>query len=355
MKKTFFTVGPSELFPNVSSYIREALENNICSINHRGREFAQIVEHTVSSLKKLLNVPEDFYVFFISSATEAMERIIENCVEKRSFHFVNGAFSGKFFSIAQQLKKAPEKTEAPFGYGFDLSKIQIPQNSELLCFTQNETSAGTAIDMEDIYRIKRANSEKFIAMDIVSSAPYIDVDYSLVDCSFLSVQKGFGLPAGLGALIVNDKMVKKSLLLNDKGLNIGSYHSFPSLLSSINKGQTPETPNALTVHLLGRVCDDMISIGLEKIRNDTEQKAKLFYDFFDSHSGLKPLVQNNDWRSKTTLVIKTPNGSKQIIDKLPENGFAVSSGYGEFKDIHIRIANFPAHKVEDVERMLRML
>jgi len=212
--------------------------------------------------------------------------------------------------------------------------------------------------MEDIYRIKRAASKKFIAMDIVSSVPYIDVDYSLVDCSFFSVQKGFGMPAGLGVLIVNDKMVKKSFLLKDKGLNVGSYHSFPSLLSSSNNSQTPETPNALSIHILGRVCDDMLSIGLEKIRNETEEKAMLFYDFFDSHNKLKPFVQKNqknDWRSKTTLVIKTPNGSKEVIDKLLENGFAVSSGYGEFKDIHIRIANFPAHKVKDVERLLMLL
>lgn len=355
-KKIFFTVGPSQLFPNVSSYIKSAMDNGICSINHRGREFAEIFEYTASSLKKLLNVPQESHIFFLGSATEAMERIIENCVEKHSYHFINGAFSAKFFNIAKELKKSPEKIEAALGDGFSLfeinSKIKIPQNAELICFTQNETSTGTAIGMEGIYRIKRANPEKLIAIDVVSSLPYVNIDYSLIDCTFFSVQKGFGMPPGLGVLILNEEMLNKSNYLKDRGCDIGTYHSFPSLLKSAEKSQTPETPNILAIHILGKVCDDMLRIGLKKIRKETEEKAKLFYDFFDANNELKPLVQSPHWRSKTTLVMKTPNGSKQIINKLMENGFVVSSGYGEFKDAHIRIANFPAHKAEDVERLV---
>ena len=115
MKNIYFTPGPSALYPTVHQHIQEALEDDICSISHRSERFKQIYQNAVASLRKLLNITDDFYLFFLGSATEAMERIIENCVEDCSYHFVNGAFSKRFYTIAKELKKNPQKNEAEFG------------------------------------------------------------------------------------------------------------------------------------------------------------------------------------------------------------------------------------------------
>ena len=147
MKKIFFTPGPSQLFPSVGEYIKQALSEDIASISHRSQKFEEIYYNTTISLKKLLDIPTKAYqVFFLSSATEAMERIIENCVEKYSFHFVNGAFSEKFFEIANDLKKEPMKNEVEDGQGFNFKTIKIPKKTELICFTRNETSTGVSLD-----------------------------------------------------------------------------------------------------------------------------------------------------------------------------------------------------------------
>ena len=118
MQKIFFTPGPTQLYPNVAKYIEEALKEEVCSISHRGSKFQQIFHNTTKSLRKLLRIPESYHVFFLSSATEAMERVIENLVAENSYHFVNGAFSERFFTIAQELGKVPEKYEAEWGKGF---------------------------------------------------------------------------------------------------------------------------------------------------------------------------------------------------------------------------------------------
>ena len=60
-------------------------------------------------------------------------------------------------------------------------------------------------------------------------------------------------------------------------------------------------------------------------------------------------------RSKTVIVINTPNGSQELIKKLSEKGFVVDSGYKEYKDKQIRIANFPMHKSEDIKKMLKLI
>ncbi|MBI4143427.1 alanine--glyoxylate aminotransferase family protein [Candidatus Woesearchaeota archaeon] len=353
MEKIFFTPGPTQLYDSMPGYIEEAIKNNICSISHRGSEFRNILQGTASSLKKLLAVPKDSHIFFVSSATEAMERILQNCVERHSFHFVNGEFSRRFFVTAQELKKSPRKNEASpvEEFGFDKG---IPADAELICFTQNETSTGACIGMEKIYRIKEENPDKLIALDIVSSVPYADVDYSFVDCAFFSVQKGFGMPAGLGILIANERTIEKSRLLAGKNLSIGSYHSFISLLEYTKKNQTPETPNALGIFLLGKIAEELNKKGISNIRKETEEKADAIYNFFDNHGSYKPFIKNKDIRSKTVIAINVDD-SQKLIKKLSDNNFIVGAGYKDYKDKQIRIANFPMHKIEDVKRMLEII
>lgn len=355
MKNVYFTVGPTQTHPKIGEYLNEGLEKGVYSMSHRGKEFGELFAHTVSSLKKLLNVPADFHVFFIGSATEAMELILENCVLDKSFHFVNGAFSKRFYQIAQELGKHPEKYEAPAGEGFNMQKISIPKDAELVCLTQNETSTGVKIEMSDIRALKLKHPDTLFAVDIVSATPYAPVDYSLADCAFFSVQKGFGMPSGLGILIVNDRCIKKSQVLQGKGITIGSFHNFPALLKYAAKQQTPETPNVMAIYVLGRICDFYIEKGLGEIRKETDEKAKLLYAFLDSNPRYPAFVKNEAWRSKTVIVAETPEGSAEVIKKLAGQGYIVGAGYGEFKDKHIRIGNFPMHEIGDIKKILKIL
>lgn len=356
------TPGPSQLFPTVKDHIKNGLKEDIYSISHRGSGFQKIYENTCCLLKKLLNIPSDYQIFFLSSATEAMERIIENCVEEKSFHFVNGAFSDRFFKTAQELGKNPQKYESEEGRGFEFNKTKIPQGAELLCFTHNETSTGVVLHeyphpdplpQRERERGNAGEGEKpLVALDIVSSVPYVEVDYSFFDCVFFSVQKGFGLPAGLGVLIVSPKAMKKAARLQEKGISTGSYHSFSSVLKYGEKFQTPETPNVMGIYLLGKVLEDMLTIGIQEIRQQTEEKAKMMYDFFDTSSKYVPFVKEHKFRSQTVLTIEVKAGSRPLIERLKKKGIIVGSGYGAFKDSQIRIANFPAITRRDVKRLL---
>ncbi len=95
--------------------------------------------------------------------------------------------------------------------------------------------------------------------------------------------------------------------------------------------------------------------GIEKIRKQTERKAKLIYDFFDNHPTMHPHVKDKHLRSQTVIVIDTPQGSASLIATLKEQGLIVGSGYGELKDKQIRIANFPAHSLADMKKLLRTI
>lgn len=349
MKYTFFTPGPSQLFKTVPYYIKTAVTENILSISHRSDTFKEIFKTATNNLRMLLSIPDDYYVVFVSSGTEAMERVIENTVEKRCFHFFNGSFGQRWYEIAVELGKAPKKCEMKFGEEFPLH-VSIPKTNELICFTQNETSNGSAVDLEYIYNIAKDNSQALIAVDIVSSAPYVDIDYTKLDCVFFSVQKLFGLPAGLGVIILSPKALEKAKLLQRKKINIGTYHSFPVLVEYALKNQTPETPNVMGIYLLGKILGDFLKIGITKIRQETKEKASLLYRFFDNTQEYTPFISKAN-RSQTVVTLNVGTG-KKILTKLKAKGFILGNGYGPLKEHQIRITNFPSTSKEDIEKLL---
>ncbi|MBL7128640.1 MAG: alanine--glyoxylate aminotransferase family protein [Ignavibacteria bacterium] len=355
MRKIYFTTGPTELNPEIKSFIAEAIENDICSINHRSVEFVDICKDTVKSLKALLNIPDNYHVFFLASATECMDKIITNCVETSSLHFVNGAFAERFYKIALELNKKAQNIEIPYGESFKFKKLKLKEAPELICITHNETSTGVTIDSNEIYKLKKGFPETLIAVDIVTSVPYYNLNFSKFDCAFFSVQKGFGLPPGLAILIVNDKCIEKVQYLKNNKINIGSYHNFISLYENSLKNQTTETPNTLGIFLLGKVCEYLINYNIELVRQETEVKSEMIYNFFEMSDLGTPFIRNVKDRSKTVIVIDLNEKQNEIIKLLEENGIIVSTGYRNYKNTQIRIANFPQHKTEDVKRMLEIL
>ena len=355
MKKIFFTPGPTELYPEVKNYIGQALDEHVCSINHRSNEFVEIYKFTVDNLKKLLSIPSANHVFFLSSATECMDRIIQNTVIEKSFHYVNGAFAERFYKTAVELGKKADKVETIYGEGFDFMNIEIQNDPELICITQNETSTGVAINPENIYCLKKSYPDSIIAVDIVTSSPYVNLDYDKIDCAFFSVQKGFGLPAGLGVLIINEQCMKKAFYMKSKNINIGCFHNFISLYENAIKHQTSETPNVLGIYLLGKVCEQLNKYGIDKVRKETEDKADTLYNFFEAHQHFKPFVKDNAVRSKTIINIEVGERQGEVKKLLSDEGILVGSGYGMLKDTQIRIANFPMHQLKDVKSITEIL
>ena len=351
MKDTFFTPGPSELYFTVEDHIKRALNEQIPSISHRSARFEAIYRETATNLRALLSIPDSFHVLFTGSATEIWERLIENCVAEQSYHYVNGAFSRRFYETAQQLHKKPIMQEAPEGTCAAPQPEALPSSVELVAFTQNETSTGVAQPLADVYAVRQAHPNMLIAVDAVSTLPYPDIDYTQVDSVFFSVQKGFGLPAGLGVWLVNDRCVEKAQQLEQQGHRIGTYHTLPSLVEKAQKNQTPETPNVLNIYLLAKVTADMLTKGIARIRRETEYKASLLYQTIEEHPLLSAFVEEPKYRSKTVIVAETRLPAADIISALRKDRVIIGSGYGSFKQKHIRIANFPTHSKEQIEAL----
>lgn len=354
MNKVFFTPGPSELFYTIDGHVKTALRKKIPSISHRSKEFTEIHENAILGLQKLLGLPDDYHIYFTSSATEIWERLTQNCIEKNSFHFVNGAFSDKFYRTVVSLGKNTFEQRVNDGFNPDIKNTAIDDKSELIAVTHNETSTGCMIPSGEIHDLKKRYPEKILAVDAVSSIPYPNFDYSKLDSVYFSVQKGFGLPSGLGVWMLNKNIIEKAKQLENRN-NIALSARISTYESNFLKHQTPFTPNILAIYLLSKVCEDLIHKGLDQVRREIDYKAAVLYQAIKDNPHFEPFVKDKKYQSKTIIVGVCEQSSLKLLNFLEQKGIVIGSGYHKYKEKHFRIANFPTHSREQTEKLADLL
>ena len=353
-RKIFFTPGPSELYFTVEGHLKNALRAHVPSISHRGGAFKDIYRYTQENLRGILQLPEHYKIFFTSSATEVWEHLIRNCVSKESIHLVNGSFSKRFWEFSGKLGKKNAVVNAADGSCSKPQEVRLTGNEELLAITLNETSTGVAYPLEYLRELRSTYPEVLIALDGVSSLPVTALDFNLVDTAYLSVQKCFGLPAGLGLWIVGPRCFEKAEQLRSRGELRTSYRDLITMASKDEAFQTIETPNVLNIYLLGKVVEDMLTKGMDMIRREAKYKAAVLSQAIESLNWLEHFVATPDYRSETTVVARCHIDNERVVSDLQKNGLVIGKGYGSYKNEHIRIANFPAHSKEQVENVGRL-
>jgi phosphoserine aminotransferase len=162
------------------------------------------------------------------------------------------------------------------------------------------------------------------------------------------------LPAGLGVWIVNDRAIEKYRKKVAAGKVTGSYHDLGQLLKKDKEHQTPETPNMLTIYLLGKVAEDMNNRGIKMIQNETRYKSTLLYQVLENHELIAPFISEKKNRSHTVIVGDMKDNA-DLLKYMQEKKIILGKGYGSYKSTHIRIANFPAHSKEQIEMLVDLI
>jgi phosphoserine aminotransferase len=341
-----FYPGPSQIYPQVSSYLADAFESGILSANHRSAQCMALVEETLALFHEKLNLPADYSIYFTSSATECWEIISHSIISPRNIHIFNGAFGKKWSEYDRKIVKS-EIVNFQFGENQKLPFFQKNEN-DLICITQNETSNGTQISIDSISQLKDNNC--LIAVDATSSMAGIELDWSKADIWLASVQKCFGLPAGLGVLVCSPMAIQACKLAAQQN----HYNSLLNIDKNMQLFQTAYTPNVLGIYLLNRVLNQIENIAITSQR--IKKQAKEWYEYFEKNSNYTTLIDNKECRSDTVIVLKgEPEKIAQIKQKAAQAGIVLGNGYGEFKDNTFRIANFPAINPSEIAKLKDIL
>jgi phosphoserine aminotransferase len=346
-----FYPGPSKVHPEVLGFIQEAFANGVVSINHRSQRFEVLLKDTLQILHEKWNIPQDYTLYFISSATEAWEIVAQSLIEEKSLHLYNGAFGKKWAHYTQQI--IPHAHSVEFGLNDDLKSVAptlSTKDFDTICLVQSETSNGTG------QLICRSNfdlqEDAILAVDATSTMGGINLPWLEADVWFASVQKCIGIPAGLGVLICSPKALKRATKLNKK------VHYNDVLLMEENRKlfQTHYTPNVLSIYVLNKLAH--LLPNLTEINRQTHEKARLLTDFFSQTNSfnLSFLVENPRVRLPTVLALKAEsNQIQRLQDLCLKNNIELGKGYGAWKDNTIRIANFPSHTLEDFHLLIHLI
>jgi phosphoserine aminotransferase len=346
-----FYPGPSRIHDEIPRYVKEACKKGVLSINHRSDEFMAISEKTIGLLKEKLNIPASYTLFYTSSATECWEIIAQSLVAKRSYHLYNGSFGQKWYDYTKRICSGVRQ------YPFEREELLNPkkyrfgaEGGGVVCITQNETSNGTQVSNETIRLIGENNPGHLIAVDATSSMAGISLDFGAADIWFASVQKCFGLPAGLAVMACSPDAIKSVKKINEKD----HYNSLTFMAEMMEKWQTPFTPNVLNIYLLMRVMEEARPV--EAVEKKVIKRYNRWVDFFSGSSNLSHLVNNTAAHSFTVIPVSADAETVASIKKeARKKGLLLGEGYGDLKATTFRIANFPAIKKAEIEKLQRFL
>ena len=324
-----FYPGPSKVHPEALGFIQEAFSNGVVSINHRSERFEVLLKDTLQILHEKWNIPQDYTLYFISSATEAWEIVAQSLIKEKSLHLYNGAFGKKWAHYAHQIIPNAESFE--FGLNDDLKSVASTLSTndfDTICLVQSETSNGTG---QKICRSDfNLNEDAIIAVDATSTMGGINLPWLEADVWFASVQKCLGIPAGLGVLICSPKALERAAQLNKK------VHYNDVLLMEENRKlfQTHYTPNVLSIYVLNKLAH--LLPNLTEIDQQTTEKTKLLTEFFSQKNtfNLSFLVENPSVRLPTVFALQ---GEAIQIKRLQDLCLKNNIELGIFLAIHLKI------------------
>ena len=341
-----FYPGPSKVWEKVPQYTIKAYRKGILSVNHRSPEFEALYQDTVAILRKRLQLPADYTVLFTSSATECWEIIAQSLVSESSLHVYNGAFGKKWLEYTQKLR--PGATGHAFGLEEEVQPEQLEALAakELIAITHNETSNGTCWSRKGLKALRAAFPDPIIAVDATSSMAGVRLPWEQADVWFSSIQKCFGLPAGMALLVLSPKAKERARAIGENG----HYNSLPYLLDHADNHQPGHTPNVLAIWLLLHSLKDRKAMGATERILQSQRKG--WEQFFAKMNGFETLIKNPRVASDTVIPVKgEPERVKQLIADAKAAGFLLGKGYGDWKESTFRIANFPQHTKADCQRL----
>lgn len=343
-----FYPGPSKLYPEVEQYMADAFRSGMLSANHRSESFMQMLKSTIEHVRHKLDIPAGYEIYFVSSATECWEIISQSLVSEASFHIYNGAFGAKWMEYAQKLK--PGSRGVSFGVD-EVPSVALLENAaqeDVICVTHNETSNGTALPPSFLKEL-RNHTNQVVAVDATSSMAGAALPWIEADVWYASVQKCFGLPPGLGIMVVSPKAITHAFAINENK----HYNSLLFVRENFLKFQTPYTPNTLAIYLLGRVMEQVGHI--ETVSSNIQAKADALYNRL-IELGLTPVVQNPTVRSATVIAVRMEKDRLAALKhQAKQQGIILGNGYGAWKDDSFRIANFPAINPEEISTLIDFL
>ena len=347
----YFVPGPTWVRPEILAEMTRPM------IGHRSAEFKELFRRIIIDLKELFATSQTTFVV-TASGTGVMQAALENCVARRVLVTTCGAFSERWYNIAESLGYEVDRLDAGWGKAVDPDDLadhlarHHRAHYDAVTITHNETSTGVTNDVAALTAVIREEAPDALALvDAVSSLAGIPVEFDRwgVDVCLASVQKCIALPPGITVVAVSDAALARA----KKHPYRGTYFDFVAYKEKAEDDSVPSTPSiphfyALAVQLEHILRGEGLAARFERhrrLRDITHQRIARY----------AKLASDPAFASNSVTAVAPVLPPETIRAEMKKRGYTLGGGYGIWKDTTFRIGHMGDISVADLETMLDAL
>ena len=317
--------GPTPCPPEVLEAIGRQM------INHRGKEFAQIIRDITPKLQQVFQTKNDVFLL-TGSGTGGMEAAVVNTLSPGDKVLATscGNFGDRFAEIAETYGAEVNRLNFEWGKAVDPDAVRqvlkADSGIKAVLVTHNETSTGVTNDLKSISAAAK-EFDKLILVDAISGLGSIDLPVDAWQCDVVvtASQKGWMVPPGLAMVSVSDKAWQAYATSKMPRY----YWDFKSAKDYLEKGQTPATPAVSVFFGFAVALDMMLAEGLTELFARHARIADLARNGARS-MGLS-ILPEEEYASNTITAIRASdklNVSKLLQLLEDEHGVVLAGGQG---------------------------
>ncbi len=344
----FFVPGPTWVRPAILQELARPM------IGHRSAEFKEMFKAINADLKTLFATKGTTFVV-TSSGTGVMQAALVNCVARRVLVTTCGAFSERWFHIAESLGLEADRLDFGWGNAVDPERLADHLRSrrahyDAVTLTHNETSTGVTNDIAILASVVHEESaDTLVLVDAVSSLGGIPMQFDEwnIDVCVASVQKAIALPPGITVAAVSDAAIART----EKHPYRGTYFDFLDYKKQAEADGVPATPSIPHFYALQKQLHHILRE--ETLPARFERHRRMRDMTIERTSKYARLASDPAFASLTVTALEPSHVDAEIIRyRMKERGFTLGSGYGQWKEKTFRIGHMGDIPLQSLSAML---
>ncbi|MGC6466502.1 MAG: pyridoxal-phosphate-dependent aminotransferase family protein [Akkermansiaceae bacterium] len=349
-KPKLFIPGPVDVAPETYAAMAGP------AIGHRGADFEELYASIQPGIRQVVGTSRPVF-FSTSSAWGVMEGCIRNLVKSKVLNLCCGAFSDKWFGVAESCGKSAEKIQVEWGQPIDPEAVRAKLSEggfDTVTLVHNETSTGVLNPLKEIADVVKSFDDVLLVVDTVSSLSAMPINYDDlgIDVLLAGVQKAFALPPGLAVFVTSDAAQERAASIEDRGY----YFDFCEFAKNDSKDNTPSTPAIPHLYALKERTDAMLAEGLEARYARHAENNSMVHSWGAKH-GFE-LLPPEGFRSLSLSCFVTPENLDQsswIKAVREKHNLLINGGYGKIKGKTFRISNMGNETAATMQELLDAL
>ncbi len=345
-----FSAGPSMLPEEV---LKSAAENmldykgsgmSVMEMSHRSPVYDKIIKDAEASLRKLMNIPDNYKVLFLQGgATLQFSAVPLNLMKTgKADYIVSGQFSGKAAKEAERygtVNVVASSKDKNFVSVPVVGKEAFSPDADYVHICYNNTIYGT------VFNYVPDTGDIPLVADMSSGILSVPVDVSKYGLIYAGAQKNMA-PAGLTVVIVREDLIGNARSECPVYLDYKVQADNDSMYN---------TPPCYSIYVAGLVYEWILGLGgLEAMEKINREKAAILYDYLDSSELFKPTAEK-EFRSLMNVCFITGNADldKEFCSEAAKAGFVNLKGHRSVGGMRASIYN--AMPIEGVKKLVEFM